>query len=147
MYLYQPCLLALALYFWAFDGADRRTPWLRVLFPLLLLALSELGSTFTYMSFYPAALLLPLPFAAGRARGVAWAEVLAAGLLGAILSWKAADAWPLFDGLVPLCAALLLIPVAVLCRDREDRWLACALGGLFFELLFCLREYTLFSSC
>ena len=36
---------------------------------------------------------------------------------------------------------------AFFCRDRDDRFLACAIGSLLFELFFCLREYMLFSFC
>ena len=147
MYLYQPCLLILALYAWAFEPVEREGRRLRALFPLALLAVSELELTFARIMIYPAALLLPVLFLLKRDRTVAWAEVLTASLLGGFLCWKAADSWPLFPGLTFLCGILLLAATVLLCRQRGDRLLACAIGGLFFELFFCLREYTLFSFC
>ena len=143
MYLYQPCLLTLSLHAWAFGRESR----LRILLPLAVLAVSEWELLYTQIWLYPAAMLLPLPFLLGRARAVAWAEVWTASLLGGAVSWKAADLWPLLPGSTLLCAALLLVPAIFLCRSREDKLLACALGSLFFELFFCLREYILFSFC
>ena len=147
MYLYQPCLLTMVLYQWAFDQSGTKTRWLRIAFLLAILAASEWELACTQVWFYPAALLLPLLSLLGRSCPVAWAEVSTAALFGGLLSWKAADLWPLLPGLKMLCAALLLVPVVLLCRDREDRFLACALGSLLFESFFCLREYMLFSFC
>ena len=147
MYLYQPCLLILALHIWAFEPYNGRGGWLRPFIPVALLMISEVELSFTYLSLYPAAMLLPLPLIHLRSRSSAWAEVLTASLLGGFLCWKMMDAWPLVPGVNLLSSTLLLIPTALLCRSREDRPLACALGGLIFELFFCLREYTLFSFC
>ena len=147
MYLYQPCLLTMALYGWAFDPAERRRRWIMILFPLVVLLVSEWEVTFSSYKLYPASLLLPVCFLMVRSRDVAWAEVLASSLLGGLVCWKAADAWPLLPGSAVLCAVLLLIPVTLLCRDRDDRLLAVTFGSLFFELFFCLHEYMLFSFC
>ncbi len=147
MYLYQPCLLTMVLYAWGFAQTDGKRRWLRVSAPLVVLALSEWELFYTQIWFYPAAMLLPLIYLFGRIRTLAWAEVLTASVLGGLLCWKAADRWPLFLGLPLLCAALLLIPIMLLCQKRDDRFLACALGGLLFELFFCLREHMLFSFC
>ncbi len=147
MYLYQPCLLTMALYAWAFDRTKTKRRRLFVLLPLAILAVSEWELVYARVWLYPSALLLPLLFLWGRVRIVNWAEVLTASLLGGLVCWKTADTWPLFTGLTLVCAILLLIPVMFLCRDREDRLLACCLGSLFFELFFCLREYLLFSFC
>lgn len=145
MYLYQPCLLAMSLYAWAFERTEMPKRRLRILCPLAILAISEWEVTFTKVGLYPAGLLLVLFFIGLQLRSVCWAEVLTASLLGGLLSWKAADAWPLLPGSPLLCASLLLAPIILLCRSREDRLAACALGSLFFELFFCLREYMLFS--
>lgn len=145
MYLYQPCLLSMALYAWACDD-PKKSRW-RILAPLIVLALSEWELSHARFSLYPAAMGIPMLFLWGRIRTAAWAEVLTASLLGGLICWKAADAWPLLSISWLMLPLLLLAPTAVLCRDREDRCLACAIGGLFFELFFCLREYMLFSFC
>ena len=147
MYLYQPCLLSMSLFAWAFEETSGRARWLVILTPLCILALSEAELIFERIRLYPAALLLPLPFVWKRLRSAAWGRVCMAALLGGLLSWKAADVWPLFSGIRPLCAGLLLIPAFLLCREREDRLLACALGSLAYELCFCMREYMLFAFC
>ena len=147
MYLYQPCLLTMALYAWAFDRGTEERRWLRVLTPLAILALSEWELTFAGARMYPSAWLLTLSFLLEKGRSISWAEVLTASLLGGLICWKAADAWPLLWGILPLCGALLLGPILLLCKGREDRLFACALGGMVFELCFCLREYMLFSYC
>ncbi len=138
MYLYQPCLLTLSLYAWA---CDRRR--LRIWFVLLVLAISGWEMTHTRIWLYPAALLLPLVFVFHRP---VWSEVLTAAVLGGLVSWKAADIWPLSPLLMPLCS-LLIMTSGFLCRSREDRLLAFCLCGLFYEMFFCLREYVLFSFC
>lgn len=145
LYLYQPCLLTLFLYAWAFEETRSRRHWLRILFPLAVLLLSGWELQFTRISIYPAAMLLPVRYAVRKVPAAAWTEVLCAAILGGLLCWKAADAWPLLPGLGVLCGALMMIPVCLLCRGREDRFLACALGGLCFELFFCIKEYLLFS--
>lgn len=147
MYLYQPCLLTLSLYAWAFEMPDAKRRWLRVLFPLTVLALSEIELTFTGICIYPASLLLAACFLIRDQRTIQWTEVLTASLLGGLVSGKAADLWPLFTGVIPLCAGILLILVSILCRNREDRLLSYTLAGIFFELFFCLKEYILFSFC
>lgn len=145
MYLYQPCLLTLSLYAWAFDEQTGWRRWLSILFPLIILLLSEWELAYATITIYPAALLLPIVFVIRKAQRAALAETLCACILGGLVSWMSADAWPLLPGLTILCAALLLSPVLLLCRNREDRRLACAFGGLVFELFFCLKEYLLFS--
>ena len=146
MYLYQPCLLTLALHAWAYDE-NRIQRRLRILFSLSILILSGLELTGARVYVYPGALLLPALFSFDRLRSASWAEVLTSSLLGGLLSWKAAYVWPLLPGSKLLCSVLLLIPAAFLIKKQEDRLLACSLGSLIFELLFCLKEYTLFSFC
>ena len=146
MYLYQPCLLTLSLYTWAFDERKGHR-WLRILFPLLILAVSEWDLSFSRLRIYPAALLLIGPFLLRNPGTVVWEEVLTASFLGGAFAWKAYDSWPLLPGIMPLCALLMLIPILLLCRSREDRLLSCALGGVLYELFICLKEQTLFSYC
>lgn len=138
--------MTLALYAWAFDGTPtgRR---LRIWAPVGLLFLSEWALCYERVEIYPAALLLPARYGAGRARTVSWAEVLTAAILGGLICWKVGDAWPLMPALKLLCSVLLLIPALIVCRKRADRLLACALGSLLLELCACLREYMLFSFC
>lgn len=143
MYLYQPCLLALSLCVWAF-GERGRNRWFRILFPLLILAVSEGELSFSRLWIYPASLLLVL-YLLRKPHTVAWEEVLTASILGGAFAWKAADAWPLLRVLPLLCALLMLAPIFLLCRGREDRLLSCALGGILFELFFCIKEQLLFS--
>ncbi|MBR0207120.1 MAG: hypothetical protein IJQ45_10315 [Clostridia bacterium] len=147
MYLYQPCLLILSLCAWAFCDKNDGRRWRKILFPLGILAISWWELRFARITVYPAALLLLIPFLPLGRRFAAWAEVLTAALIGGFLSWKAADTWPLFAGMTLLSAVLLYIATIPLCRDGMDRRLACALGGLFYELFFCLKEYTLFAFC
>lgn len=147
MYLYQPCLLTMTLYAWAFDTDKGKGHWLRLLFPLVVLAVSEWELTYTCLWLYPAALLLPVLFLWRKPKMVAWAEVLTAALFGGLLCWKIGDLWPLLPALMLLSVALMLAPIYLLCRSREDRLLAFAFGGLVYELFFCLREYMLFSFC
>lgn len=145
MYLYQPCLISMALFAWA-NKQDKR--WLpRVLSFLILLAVSGFEWDLEWIRLYPAAVLLPPILLLDWPHQVNWAEVLTASMLGGLICWKVADAWPLLSLLEPLCAALLTIPILLICRNREDRSIACAVGGLVFELFFCVREYMLFSFC
>ena len=147
MYLYQPCLLSLALFAWAKDGAGEKRSRPMILGSLLCLALSEAETGGTYLSLYPAALLLPAPFLPRKGERTAWPETLVAAFLGGLLCWKAADAWPLLPGSMLLCGMLLPLPACLLCRNRSEALLAISLGSLLFELFFCLREYMLFSFC
>ncbi len=146
MYLYQPCLLSLALLSWAMDGPGSKVHRRMVLFSLLSLSLSEVEAGGTYLSLYPAALLLPVPFLLSMNKE-AWPEVLAAAFFGGMLCWKAADAWPLLPGVMLLCGMLLPMPACLLCRGEAETLLSICLGSLCFELFFCLREYVLFSFC
>ena len=77
MYLYQPCLLTLSLYAWAFDERKGHR-WLRILFPLVILAVSGWDLSFSRLRIYPAALLLIGPFLLRKPSAVAWEEVLTA---------------------------------------------------------------------
>ena len=148
MYLYQPCLLAMALYAWACEeNTCGKQRILRGLFPLAILAVSEIELSFRSIQFYPAALLLPLYFLLRSHRSIVWEEVLTAVLLGGFVCWRITDAWPLFGGIIPLCGLLFLIPVKLFCRDRENRFFACALISLVYEWFCCLKEYMLFSYC
>ena len=147
MYLYQPCLLAMALYHWAFDESKGKQHASHLLFPLVILVLSELELTFQDVWVYPASLLLPMGFLFDSRGSVCWEETLTASLIGGLLCWKAADHLPLFPGIILLGGALLLLSVMLLCRKEKDRLSACAIGSLFFELFFCLKEYMLFSYC
>ncbi len=146
MYLYQPCLLAMALYHWAFDERKGKQHASHLLFSLVILVLSELEVTFQNVRVYPAVLLL-IVYLIRKPLLIRWEETLTASLIGGLLCWKAADLWPLFPGIIPLCGALLLLPVVLLCREGKDGLLSCTLGSLFFELFFCLKEYMLFSYC
>ena len=147
MYLYQPCLLAMALHIWACENVNGKQHILRGLFPLAILAVSEIELSFHDVQIYPAALLLPLYFLLRSHRSIVWEEVLTAVLLGGFVCWRISDAWPLFEGIIPLCGLLFLIPVKLFCRDRENRFFACALISLVYEWFFCLKEYMLFSYC
>lgn len=147
MYLYQPCLMTLALYEWACNASDTKKHRMNAFLYIFLLTVSELELTFTHVELYPASLLFPFLFVFGRDNPVAWPEVLTAGLLGGMICWKVADIWPLYGGLLFLCAMMLLISAQLICRNREDRLLSCAMGGLVFELFFCIREHMLFSFC
>ena len=147
MYLYQPCLLTMALYAWAFDTHKGKGHWLRLLLPLVFLSISEWELTYTRLWLYPAALLMPVLFLRREPQMVAWGEVLTAAFFGGLLCWKIGDFWPLFPALTMLRVALMLVTVCLLCRNREDRLLACTLSGLFCELFFCLSEYMFFSFC
>ena len=147
MYLYQPCLLTMALFHWAFDERKGKQHVFLFLFPLTILVLSELELPFPDLLIYPSALLLPMGLLLDSRGSVCWEETLTASLIGGLLCWKAADHLPLFPGIILLGGALLLLPVVLLCREEKDRLLSCALGSLFFELFFCLKEYLLFSYC
>lgn len=136
----------MALYAWASDHIPRKPKYVRIVFPLVILVLSDWSISFSCVSIYPAALLMMLYHLRGI-RNAAWVELLTASLLGGLLCWKVTDAWPLLPGSMLLCATLLLFPVTIICRNGKDRFLAFALSGLFFELFFCLREYLLFSYC
>ena len=137
----------MALYAWAFEINNKRNNWLRVLFPLAILAVSGWELSFMRVRLYPAAVLMPVISFRWNTRSVAWAEVMTASLVGGLVCWKAADAWPLIPGITSSCAMLLLASVVVICRERRDRLLAAVLGSLFYELFFCLKEYMLFSFC
>ena len=137
----------MALYGWAFREAEGNRRGRNIVLPLVVLLASGWEVSFSAIRLYPASLLLPLSYLMGKGRSVPWAEVLVSSLLGGLVCWKVADAWPLLPGSAALCAILLLCPIAALCRCREDRLLALTLGSLFFELFFCLREYMLFSFC
>ncbi len=147
MYLYQPCLVTMALYAWAFEPTNNKDRWARIMCPLVVLAVSKWELFCGYFRLYPAALLLTAALFVGRVRTCAWAEVLTSSLLGGLFCWKASDAWPLSPGLMLMNAALLSATVVFLCRKREDRLMAISMGSLIFELFFCLREYLLFSFC
>ena len=137
----------MALYAWAFDRSHGKSRWMRVMALAVVLCISEWELYFTRFYVYPASVLMATILLFEKKGPLAWAEVLTGALLGGLLCWKVADSWPLMPGLPLLCAALLLVPVVPLCQNREDRFLAIGLGGLFFELFFCLREYMLFSFC
>ncbi len=137
----------MALYHWAFNERKGKQHVFRLLFPLVILAISELDLSLGNVWVYPAALLLPVGFLFDNRGSVCWEEALTASLIDGILCWKAADHWPLFPGIIPLCGALMLLLVILMCREEKDRLLSCALGSLFFELFFCLKEYLLFSYC
>lgn len=146
MYLYQPCLLSMVLSAWAFDLSPKKWHMLMIWLPLLILAISEIEVSCARISLYPSALLLPV-FSFTRIRHADWAGISAAALLGGFLCWKIVDLWPLLSVRLLISASIMSFTVWILCRSKEDRNLACAMGGVFFELFFCLREYTLFSFC
>ena len=147
MYLYQPCLLSLSLYAWAFCEAPNGRRRMLTLFPLFLLLVSEAEWTGAYLQLYPAGLLLPGLFLERKRKPIDWPGVLSAAILSGLLGWKLGDAFPLSPLVTPLGALLMLGPIAFLCRQERDRRLAICLAGLAYELFFCLREYVLFSYC
>jgi len=147
LYLFQPCLLSLALFVWAFGDRERDLSRRMILVSLLSLSLSEVEMEGTGLSVYPAGLVLLVPFLSDVHRRGSWPEVLIAAFFGGLLCWRVADAIPLQPGLLLLCAMLLSAPVCLICRERAEAQLALGLGSLFFELFFCLREYMLFSFC
>ena len=118
-----------------------------MLAPLAVLVVSPWEIAYARIWLYPASMLLFLACLLGSMGAVEWAEVLTASLLGGLLCWKATDIWPLFWGGRMVCVSLMLGPTFLLCRKKEDRVLACAMGSLCFELFFCLEEYMLFSFC
>ena len=147
MYLYQPCLLSIALYSWAFEKTDKKNRWSRILLILLVLIVSRWEFVSDRIGAYPAAVLLPLCFIWENRRTAVFIEIVTAALFGGILCWKVMDTWPLFTGKVLLCAGLLLVPVTIICTNRSDKLAACALCGLFYEAFLCCAEYVLFSFC
>ena len=106
MYLYQPCLLTMALYAWAFDTTERKDHYYRLLLPLVVLAVSEWELTYTRLWLYPAALLLPVLFLWRKSHTIAWDEVLTVALFGGLFvafaremlcAWSSAPALDLFS--------------------------------------------------
>ncbi len=137
----------MALFAWAGGNGGKKQIIQRILFPLAILSVSEIELSYQNIRVYPAALLLSIGYLIRSHHSIAWEEVTTAALIGAFICWKTADAWPLLPGILLLCGALLLVPIALLCHDREERFFAIALGTLFYEWFFCLKEYMLFSFC
>lgn len=113
---------------------------------LLTLVVSAIGEVEgEEITIFPAALVL----LAGSlvAMGKHWERVLLSGLFGGVAAWKIADLFlPFFEPALLSGLALSLF-VILYCKSMEERFCACALGGIAYELSFCLQEYFLFSFC
>ncbi|MBQ7277987.1 MAG: hypothetical protein IJR17_02115 [Clostridia bacterium] len=142
MYLYQPCLIALALYLWA-EGDSRRER-LGGLLPLGVLIISDPSVALGPIILYPAGLLSILLAFLKKPRHLSLSVIGA--VLGGMICWKVADRFPLMPGLLWLCGGVLAA-CCFLCPEPVSKLQCAALGSLLFEVMFCLREYMLFGYC
>lgn len=147
MFFYQPALFAIIVFIAAglLPFSKRRRLYYGGLF-LLALGLSFLGELkWENVTLFPAALLLLI----GTAIPVKghWERVLLSGLFGGIAAWKLTDWMPLFFEPALLGGVALILFVWLYSKGEEERFCACALGGVVYELSFCLQEYFLFSYC
>lgn len=149
MYFYQPALITLATFLTA--GGDlylvsrNRRRYFTALF-LLTLVVSAIGEVEREgITIFPAALLLLVGslFAVEKH----WERVLLSGLFGGVAAWKIADLFLSFFEPALLSGLGLSLFVILYCKSVEERFCACALGGIAYELSFCLQEYFLFSYC
>lgn len=149
MYFYQPALITLVAFLIAggelYSISLKRRRYFVTLF-LLTLVVSAVGKVEGEGStIFPAALvLLAGSFLTLRRH---WERVLLAGLFGGVAAWKLADLLPLFFEPALLSGLGLSLFVLLYCRSIEERFSACALGGIAYELSYCLQEYFLFSYC
>lgn len=149
MYFYQPALITLVAFLIAggelYSISLKRRRYFVTLFLLTLVA-SAIGKVEGEGStIFPAALvLLAGSFLTLRSH---WERVLLAGLFGGVAAWKLADLLPLFFEPALLSGLALSLFVLLYCKRIEERFCACALGGIAYELSFCLQEYFLFSYC
>lgn len=149
MYFYQPALITLVAFLIAggelYSISLKRRRYFVTLFLLTLVA-SAIGKVEGEGStIFPAALvLLAGSFLTLRSH---WERVLLAGLFGGVAAWKLADLLPLFFEPALLSGLALSLFVLLYCRSMVERFCACALGGIAYELSFCLQEYFLFSYC
>lgn len=147
MFFYQPALFAGIVFMAAglLPFSKKKRLYYGALF-LLTLMLSFWGELkWENVTLFPAALLLMI----GTAIPVKghWERVLLSGLFGGVAAWKLTDWVPLFfEPALPGGLALILF-VWLYCKGAEERFCACALGGITYELSFCLQEYFLFSYC
>lgn len=149
MYFFQPALLTLCGLM-AADGTlfsfTRKRQLCFVALFLLTLCASAMGEgVWENFTVFPAALVLMLgtmAMASGR-----WERILLSGLFGGIAAWKLADMFPLFFELALLGGLALSLFTLLYCKSLEERFCACALGGIVYELCFCLQEYFLFTYC
>lgn len=149
MYFFQPCLLTLLIFLlvdmelFAFSKRQRRYFTILLLFVLGLSAIGELE--WENFTLFPAGVVL-LAGTGIRARKH-WERILLSGLFGGIAAWKVTDLFPLFFEPALLSGLALGLFTLLYCRGTEERFCACALGGIAYELGFCLQEYFLFSYC
>lgn len=149
MYFYQPALMTLVAFLIAGGELHSISPKQRRYFAtlfLLTLIVSAIGKVKGEGStIFPAALVL-LAGSFLTLRGH-WERVLLSGLFGGVAAWKLADLLPLFFEPALLSGLALSLFVLLYCKRIEERFCACALGGIAYELSFCLQEYFLFSYC
>lgn len=149
LYFFQPALLVLILFSLIVPDllplSKRSCVYYGVLF-LLVLCFSAIGEwAMENATLFPAALLLLIGTMA-KVRSH-WERILLSSLFGGIAAWKIADLFPLFFEPALLSGLALTVFVMLYCRGMEERFCACALGGLAYEFSFCLQEYFLFTYC
>lgn len=149
MYFYQPALVTLAVFLIAggelYSVSPKRCRYFAALF-LLTLVVSAIGEVEgETITIFPAALVLLAGSLA--AVGGHWERALLSGLFGGIAAWKLVDMFPLFFEPALLSGLALSLFTLLYCKRMEERFCACALGGIAYELSFCLQEYFLFSFC
>lgn len=149
MYFFQPCLLTLLAFLLAdkellaFSKGQRRYFIALLLF---VLGLSVLGEwEWENFTLFPAGVVLLVGTGIGARKH--WERILLSGLFGGIAAWKVADLYPLFFEPALLSGLALGVFVLLYCKGTEERFCACALGGIAYELGFCLQEYFLFTYC
>lgn len=113
---------------------------------LLTLCASAIGEgIWENFTVFPAAVVLMLGTMV-MTRGH-WERILLSGLFGGVAAWKLADMFPLFFEPALLGGLALSLFALLYCKRLEERFSACALGGIVYELCFCLQEYFLFTYC
>lgn len=149
MYFYQPALITLAAFLTAggelYSIFPKRRRYFATLF-LLTLVMSAIGKVEgEEITIFPAALVLLVGSFLTLRRH--WERVLLSGLFGGVAAWKLADLFPLLFEPALLSGLALGLFVLLYCKTAEECFCACALGGIAYELSFCLQEYFLFSYC
>lgn len=149
MYFFQPCLLTLLAFLAAHNdllglskGQRRHYGILLVLVLVLSFAGEWKWENFTL---FPATLALLA--GTGIKAGKHWERILLSGLFGGVAAWKIGDTFPLVFEPALLSGLALGLFVLLYCKGVEERFCACAIGGIAYELGFCLQEYFLFSYC
>lgn len=149
MYFYQPAFITLVAFLTAggelYPISLKRRRYFVTLF-LLTLVISAIGKVEgEEITIFPAALVLLVGSFLTLRRH--WERVLLSGLFGGVAAWKIADLFPLLFEPALLSGLVLSLFVLLYCKTMEERFCACALGGIAYELSFCLQEYFLFSYC